>query len=73
MNHVNCTLSGRGVFSLAALTTATLLSARSLRGALASHSSMVSCGLGRGVDVAGMPARRWGAGAFDITLVLTRT
>jgi hypothetical protein len=29
--------------------------------------------LGRGVDAAGMPARRWGAGAFDITLVLTRT
>jgi hypothetical protein len=29
--------------------------------------------LGRGVDVAGMPVRRWGAGAFDITLVLTRT
>lgn len=52
------TFSGRGDFSLAALMTATLLRARSLKGALASHSSREIWGFGCSVGVGGAPGRR---------------
>lgn len=52
------TLRGRGDFSLAALMAATLLRARSLKGALASHSSREIWGFGCGVGVGGAAGRR---------------
>lgn len=33
---------------------------------------MVSCGLDCGIDEVGMPARRWGTDAFDMTLPVVK-
>lgn len=58
------TFKGRGDFSFAALIAAMLLRARSLKGALASHSSREIWGFGCDVGVGGAAGRRC---AFDRT------
>jgi hypothetical protein len=52
------TFRGRGDFSLATLMAATLLRARSLKGALASHSSREIWGFGCNVGIGGAAGRR---------------
>lgn len=52
------TFKGRGDFSPATLIEATLLRARSLKGALASHSSRDIWGFGCNVEVGGAAERR---------------